>query len=67
MEYVTTIPECDGEAIIVGRGWIGLVFDGGFVERITADGAGVCADIPGPHGNYYLNIEVGIIIGVRDE
>jgi hypothetical protein len=32
MEYVTAIPERDGEAIVVGGGWIGLVFNGGLIE-----------------------------------
>lgn len=36
---VTAIPKSNGQAIVVGRTGIGLILDGGFVERIAANGA----------------------------
>lgn len=38
-----------GETVGVVGGRGGLVFDGRLVEGVTADGAGVGADVPGPH------------------
>lgn len=49
MKNMAAVTKRDGKAIVVRGAGIGLVFDGGFIERIAADGAGVGADIPGPH------------------
>lgn len=42
--------EGDGEAVGVVGGGGGLVFNGGLIEGVAADGAGVGANVPGPHG-----------------
>lgn len=39
MEYMSTIPKGDAQSIVVGRCWIGLIFDAGFIQWITTYGA----------------------------
>ena len=39
MKDVTTIAKGNRQAIVVGRGGIGLIFNGRFVERIATNGA----------------------------
>lgn len=58
---MAAISEGDREAVVVGRGRVGLVLDRGLVERVAADGAGVGANIPGPHGHRVplLDLEAG--------
>ena len=51
MEDVAAIAEGNGQTIVVGRGRVGLVLDGGLVEGVAADGAGIGANVPGPHGD----------------
>ena len=55
MKYVTAVPKGNTQSIIIGMAGIGLIFDGWFIEGITADGTGVGADIPGPHGDFFLD------------
>ena len=40
-----------GETVGVVGGRGGLVLDGGLVEGVAADGAGIGANVPGPHGD----------------
>ena len=51
MEDVAAIAEGNGQTIVVGRGRVGLILDGGLVEGVAADGAGVGTNVPGPHGD----------------
>ena len=51
MEYMATIPKSDTQPIIIRQTRIHLIFNGGLVERITANGAGISANVPGPHGD----------------
>jgi len=51
MEYMATIPKSDTQPIIIRQTRIRLIFNGGLVERITANGAGISANVPGPHGD----------------
>ena len=39
MEDVAAIAEGNGQAIVIGRGWVGLILDGGLVERVATNGA----------------------------
>ena len=61
MEDVAAIAEGNGQTIVIGRGWVGLILDGGLVEGVAADGAGVGANVPGPHGDRVplLDLEAG--------
>lgn len=51
MEYMATIPKSDTQPIIIRQTRIRLIFNGGLVERIAANGAGISANVPGPHGD----------------
>ena len=59
MENVATVAKGDAEAIVICWAGIGLVFDRGFIERVTADGTCVCTDVPRPHryGVPFLDLE----------
>ena len=61
MEDVAAIAEGNGQTIVIGRGWVGLILDGGLVEGVAADGAGVGTNVPGPHGDRVplLDLEAG--------
>ena len=51
MEDVAAAAEGDREAVLVVRRGVRLIFYGRLVERVPADGAGVGADVPGPHAD----------------
>jgi len=51
MKHVPAIPKCNTQSIIIRGRRIRLIFDAGFVEGITTYGAGVGANVPGPHGD----------------
>ena len=51
MKHMPTIPKRNAQPIVIRGTRIRLIFDGRFVERITTDGAGVGANVPGPHGD----------------
>ena len=51
VKNVSTISKGNAQPIIIRGRRVGLVFDGGFVERVSADGTVLGANIPGPHGN----------------
>ena len=48
---MAAVAEGNRQTVVVGRGRVGLVLDGGLVEGVAADGAGIGANVPGPHGD----------------
>ena len=80
MENVATVAKGDAEAIVICWAGIGLVFDRGFIERVTADGTCVCTDVPRPHrycvpfldletrgGRWHLGSFFTLFHGVQDQ
>jgi len=51
MKDVTAISKRNGQAIIIRRRWIGLIFNGGFIQRISTNRTRIGTNIPGPHGH----------------
>ena len=60
MEDMATDAPCNAEAWMIWiSSWVGLVFNARLVQIVSANGAGVCADGPGPHGHSipFLDLE----------
>lgn len=49
MKDMSTISKGNRKTIVVRGTGVGLIFNGGFVERVAANGASIGANIPAPH------------------